>query len=305
MKMDVSVDIGTMSLQNPVLTASGTFGFGEEVNRIYDINQLGGIVTKSVTLKPRAGNKPPRIAETSCGMINSIGLANPGLDRFISDHIPFLQSLSIPVIVNVAGSTLEEYIDVVNALKDESAISGFEINVSCPNVEKGGMSFGVDENITYKLISKLRNITNKPLIVKLTPNVTDITAIAASAEKGGADALSLINTVLGMAIDIHTKKPKTGNIMGGLSGPGIKPIAIAKVFQTYRSVKIPLIGIGGICSWEDAVEFIIAGASAIQLGSINFIEPSRALLIIEGIRNYMQNHGVKNIPELRGSLIID
>jgi len=301
-KMDLSVKIGSLKLKNPVLTASGTFGFGEEFHKIYDINMLGGIITKSVTLKPRIGNKPPRIAETENGMINSIGLANPGLEGFINNHIPFLKSLSTPVIVNIAGDSIEEYCELVKSLTDEEAVSAFEINISCPNVDKGGMFFGVDEHITYELTAKLKELTEKPLIIKLTPNVTDITKIALSAERGGATALSLINTALGMAIDIHTRKPKIGNLMGGLSGPGIKPIAIAKVFQTFKKISIPIIGIGGICNWEDAVEFIIAGALAIQLGTINFIEPLKAMTIVKGIEEYMKSNNINDVLELRGDL---
>ncbi len=300
--VDLSVTIGSLRLKNPLLPASGTFGYGTEFMKFYDVNQYGAIITKSLTLEPRSGNTMPRIAETNCGLLNSIGLANVGLDVFINETLGTLQHITCPIIVNIAGSTIDEYIAVARQLSSLPLIKGIEVNISCPNVKQGGMAFGTDPRITSKIVSSIREVFNKTLIVKLTPNVTDIGIIARSAVDAGADALSLINTVLGMRININTKKPLLGTITGGLSGPAVKPIALAKVFQVARSVNVPIIGIGGITSWEDVIEFLIAGATAVEIGSLHFIDPSGPQLMLEGIRNYCKQNSIHKITELINSL---
>lgn len=281
------VNLAGIEMKNPVMVASGTFGWGEEYAELVDINKLGAIVTKSVTLNPREGNPPPRIVETPAGMLNSIGLQNDGLQVFLEKQLPFLSKFDTPVIVNVAGETTDEYLAVVEALSKEAKVAGIELNISCPNVKKGCMTFGVESEMTKSLVSAIRKKTKKPLIVKLTPNVTDITVIAKAAVDGGADALSLINTVLGMAIDIKTRKPKLANGTGGLSGPAIRPIAIRCVWQVAQAVKVPIIGIGGIMTGEDAYEFILAGAKAVQVGTANFVDVEAAVKVIEGLKKFM------------------
>lgn len=281
----MAVDIAGIKLKNPVMVASGTFGYGEEYSELIDLNKLGAIVTKSVTLNPRSGNPPPRICETPAGMLNSIGLQNDGLKIFIEKQLPFLSRFDLPVIVNVAGETIDEYVEVTRTLSKEPKVKGIEFNISCPNVKKGGMTFGIDPKATKELIEEVRAATKLPLIAKLSPNVTDITAIAKAAVSAGADALSLINTVLGMAIDIKTKKPKLATMTGGLSGPAIKPIAIRMVWQVAQVVKVPVIGIGGIMTAEDAYEFLLAGAKAVQIGTANFVDVETPLKIIDGLRS--------------------
>jgi len=281
------VDIAGIKMKNPVMVASGTFGYGEEYSELIDLNKLGAIVTKSITLNPRPGNPPPRICETPAGMLNSIGLQNDGLKVFIEKQLPFLSKFDVPVIVNVAGETIDEYVEVSRTLSREPMVKGIELNISCPNVKKGGMAFGIDPKATKELIEEVRASTKLPLIAKLSPNVTDITVIAKAAVSAGADALSLINTVLGMAIDIKTKKPKLATVTGGLSGPAIKPIAIRMVWQVAQVVKVPIIGIGGIMNAEDAYEFLLAGASAVQIGTANFVDVETPIKIIEGLNKYM------------------
>jgi dihydroorotate dehydrogenase (NAD+) catalytic subunit len=278
------VDIAGIKMKNPVMVASGTFGYGEEYSELIDLNKLGAIVTKSITLNPHPGNPPPRICETPAGMLNSIGLQNDGLKIFIEKQLPFLSKFDVPVIVNVAGETIDEYVEISRALSREPKVRGIELNISCPNVKKGGMTFGIDPKAIKELIEEVRAATKLPLIAKLSPNVTDITVIAKAAVSAGADALSLINTVLGMAIDIKTKKPKLATVTGGLSGPAIKPIAIRMVWQVAQVVKVPLIGIGGIMTAEDAYEFLLAGASAVQIGTANFVDVYTPLKIIEGLK---------------------
>jgi dihydroorotate dehydrogenase (NAD+) catalytic subunit len=280
------VNLAGIQMKNPVMVASGTFGFGEEFSEYYDLNELGAIVTKSVTLKPREGNPPPRLCETPSGMLNSIGLQNEGVKVFLEKHLPFLSQFKTPIIVNVAGETIEEYVEVIKIVSKEKKIAGIELNISCPNVKRGGMTFGVDPKCTEEVVKAARAQTKLPLIAKLTPNVTDITIIAKAAVKAGADALSLINTVLGMAIDVKTKKPKLATITGGLSGPAIKPIAVRMVWQTAQAVKVPIIGIGGIMTAEDALEFFLAGASAVQVGTANFIDVRAAVNIIDNLQKY-------------------
>lgn len=300
---DLSVQIGSLKFKNPVLTASGTFGYGTEYCDFYDVSRLGGIVTKTITPKPRVGNPMPRIAETPAGMLNSIGLANVGAERFIQEKLPLLRNLDTKVVVNVAGSTIDAYLDVVNMVHDHPRTDALEINISCPNVKQGGLAFGTDVKITGILISKIRKITTKPVIVKLTPNVTDIVSIAKAAADSGADALSMINTVLGMRLDIRTRRPLIAKRVAGLSGPAIKPIALAKIYQVLKKVKIPIIGIGGIMTWEDALEFLLVGATAVQIGTLSFIDPYGPIHIIEGLDRYCANEGIRSIKDVIGGMI--
>lgn len=300
--VDLSVQIGLLKLKNPVLTASGTFGYGTEYRNYFNVNQLGGIVTKTITLEPREGNPTPRIAETPAGMLNSIGLANVGAKRFLEEKLPELEEVDTAVIVNVAGSTVEEYGELVSRIQNHRRVDGIEINISCPNVKKGGLAFGIDPEVTQKIVSQVRKETEKTVIVKLTPNVTDITSIAQAAVDGGADALSLINTVLGMGVDIDTRKPLLARQIGGLSGPAIKPIALAKVYQVAKTVSVPLIGIGGIMKWQDAVEFLIVGASVVQVGTLTFVEPDGTLRIIQGIERFCKERSIEKLTYLVGTL---
>jgi dihydroorotate dehydrogenase (NAD+) catalytic subunit len=301
----MQVDIGNLKLKNPVLVASGTFGYGDELSELFDVGQLGGIVTKSLTLKPRVGNPPPRIVETPCGMLNSIGLANIGVDRFIAEKLPILRNFKTAIIVNVAGKRVEDYPEVVKRIEDAGGVDAYEINISCPNVKEGGLEFGTSREMTGKIVSSVRKVTGKTLIVKLTPNVTKVSEIAKVCKDEGADAVSLINTVVGMAIDIKTRKPKLSTITGGLSGPAIKPIAIAKVFEVFQNVDIPIIGIGGIMNWKDAVEFLIAGARAVQVGTANFVDPTASIQILNGIISYCEENGISDINDLIGSIVIE
>jgi len=301
----MQVDIGNLKLKNPVLVASGTFGYGDELIELFDVGQLGGIVTKSLTLKPRAGNPPPRIVETPCGMLNSIGLANIGVDRFIDEKLPILRNFKTAIIVNVAGKRIEDYCEVIKRIEDAGGVDAYEINISCPNVKEGGLEFGTSREMTAKIVNSVRKATDKTLIIKLTPNVTKISEIAKVCKDEGADAVSLINTVVGMAIDIKTRKPKLSTITGGLSGPAIKPIAIAKVFEVFQNVDIPIIGIGGIMNWVDAVEFLIAGAKAIQVGTANFVDPTASIQILNGIISYCEENKISDINDLIGSIVIE
>ncbi len=299
---DLSVKIGPLTLSNPILTASGTFGYGEEYASLLDLNRLGGLVTKAVSLEPRSGNPFPRIAETASGMLNSIGLANVGVKNFIQDKLPFLKKLTTAVIVNVVGKTVENFAQVVSEIENAGGVAGYEINVSCPNVKEGGMAFSADPRITAAVTKEARAVTDRCLIVKLSPNVTSIRDIALAAEASGADAISLINTVVGMAVDIRTRRPKLATVTGGLSGPAIKPIAIAKVFEVVQAVKIPVIGIGGIMNVEDVLEFLITGATAIQVGTANFVDPHVAERLVADLENYVQQHDIHNINEIIGSM---
>jgi len=300
--IDLSVGLGRITLKNPVLVASGTFGYGEEYAQLINLNELGGIMVKAVTLEPREGNPPPRLAETPAGLLNAIGLENPGVDVFLKEKLPFLRGFQTAIIVNIAGEKEEEYLRLAERLNQVKGISALEVNISCPNVKEKGLIFGTDPEQTFSLVKKLGEITDIPLIVKLTPNVTDITKIAQASQEAGAEALSLINTVLGMSIDVETRKPKLGNITGGLSGPAIRPIAVRMMWQTFQKVNLPLIGMGGITDAEDALEFILAGASAVAIGTANFIDPKTALEVIEGIKQYMQVKGIKNFKDLIGWL---
>jgi dihydroorotate dehydrogenase (NAD+) catalytic subunit len=299
---NMAVSIGGLTLQNPVLTASGTFGYAREFEPLIDLNRLGGIIVKGLALKPVKGNPPPRIVETPCGMLNAIGLENVGIDAFVADKMPFLRTLRPPIIANIYGTTIEEYAELAARLDAVEGVAGVEVNISCPNVKAGGVVFGVDPAAAGSVVKAVRRSTRKTVIVKLSPNVSDITAIARSAEAAGADALSLINTLTGMAIDIETRRPRLANITGGLSGPAIKPVALRMVWQVVRATRLPVIGIGGIMQAEDAVEFLIAGAVAVQIGTANFVNPQSALEIIAGIECYLERQGIRDIAQLVGTL---
>ena len=301
-KPELSVDIGGLQLQNPVLTASGTFGYAREFEHLVDLNRLGAIIVKGLSLAPTKGNPPPRIAETPCGMLNAIGLENVGLEAFVTEKLPFLQTLSPPLIVNIYGKLEDDYTRLAERIEDVAAISGIEVNISCPNVKAGGMAFGVDPQAAFGVIQAVRKQTSKFLIVKLSPNVTDITEIARAVEDAGADCISLINTLTAMAIDIETRRPRLANITGGLSGPAIKPVALRMVWQVARIAKVPIIGIGGIMTAEDALEFIIAGASAVQVGTANFINPHVTTDIIDGIEKFLADRKIAKISDLIGTL---
>ena len=303
-EVNLSVDIGGIVLKNPVMTASGTFGFGTEFASIVDLNRLGGIIVKGLSLKPAAGNPPPRIVETPCGMLNAIGLENIGVEIFIREKLPLLASVSTPMFANIYGKTVEEYAEIAARLNDVEKVAGVEVNISCPNVTAGGVAFGVDPEMAASVVRAVKEKTSKPVIVKLSPNVTDVVVIARSAEEAGADAVSLINTITGMVIDIEKRVPVLANITGGLSGPAIRPVAVRMVWQVARAVRIPVIGIGGIMCARDALEFIIAGATAVQVGTANFVNPRVTTEIIDGIGIYLDAHGSIDIRELIGSLRI-
>jgi len=298
----MAVTIGGLALKNPVMTASGTFGYAREFESLVDLNRLGAIIVKGLALKPVKGNPPPRIVETACGMLNAIGLENVGIDAFESEKMPFLRTLKPPVIANIYGTTVEEYAALAERIETIDGIAALEVNISCPNVKAGGVVFGVDPLAAARVVAATRKKTRKTVIVKLSPNVTDIAVIARSVEQAGADAISLINTLTGMAIDIETRRPRLANITGGLSGPAIKPVALRMVWQVARTVRVPVIGIGGIRRAEDAIEFFIAGATAVQIGTANFIDPRTALDVIAGIKRYLTEHGIKDVADLVGTL---
>lgn len=300
---DLKVTIGSLELKNPVLTASGTFGYGQEFSSIMDLNLLGGIVVKGLSLKPRPGNPPPRIVETPCGMLNAIGLANIGLERFLKEKVPWLQELDTAVVVNIYGHSIDEYSAVAEGLRGVDGISAIEVNISCPNVEYGGMAFGTDPDVSARVTEKVLEKSDKPVIVKLSPNVTDIRAVAMAVEKAGAHAISLINTLTGMAIDIDRRVPRLANVFGGLSGPAIRPVAIYMVYQVVRTVNIPVIGVGGIMDYRDALEFLIAGAHAVQVGTANFVNPEAGIDIIEGLKKFCEDRKIESIQDIIGSLV--
>lgn len=299
---NLSVDIGGVVLKNPVMTASGTFGYGIEFEELVDLNSLGGIIVKGLSLNPAKGNPPPRIVETSCGMLNAIGLENVGIKAFIETKLPKLKKFNTPVFINIYGKTENEYAELAKVANDSEDIAGMEINISCPNVSAGGLAFGVDPTCAAGVVSAVRKNTDKPLMVKLTPNVTDIVVVAKSVEDAGADSVSLINTLTGMAIDVESRKPKLANVVGGLSGPAIKPVALRMVFQVAKAVKIPVIGIGGIMNATDALEFIIAGATAIQVGTASFVDPGVTGNIVTELQKYLSANNIADINELRGSI---
>ncbi len=299
---DLAVDIGGIKLENPVMTASGTFGYGREYDELLDLNRLGAIVVKGLHLEPAIGNPPQRIVETPCGMLNAIGLENVGVEAFITEKMPFLKRLSTPVIANIYGRTIDEYAGIASRLAGVEGVAGIEVNISCPNIKAGGLAFGTRTDTAEKVVRAVRNQTEKPVIVKLSPNVTDVTEIARCVESNGADAVSLINTITGMAIDIETRRPRLGNITGGLSGPAIRPVALRMVWQTVQRVSIPVIGIGGISTAADALEFFIAGAAAVQVGTANFVNPRATIDVIDGIEAFLIDKQIPDIHDLIGTL---
>jgi dihydroorotate dehydrogenase (NAD+) catalytic subunit len=299
---NLSVEIAGIKLKNPVMPASGTFGYGEEYAPYLDLNRLGALITKGLSLNPKAGNPTPRIAETTSGMLNAIGLQNVGIDAFVQSKVPYYRGIDTPVIANFFGNTLEEYGEVARKLNDVAEVTAVELNISCPNVKQGGIVFGTEPSAASQVVALVRKALNKPLIVKLTPNVTDITIIARAVEEAGADAISCINTITGMAIDIRTRQPKIANRTGGLSGPAIRPVAVRMTHQVVQAVKIPVIGIGGIMCAEDALEFLIAGATAVQVGTANFIDPAAMIAVIEGLERFLIEEGLDDIRQVIGSL---
>jgi dihydroorotate dehydrogenase (NAD+) catalytic subunit len=299
---DLRTKIGNVDFPSPVFVASGTFGYGEEASEIADLSRLGAIITKSISPEPRVGNPPPRLFETTAGLLNSIGLQNVGVEAFIKEKLPFLRNTGVPVIVNVVGKVGDDFTRVVERLETEPGISGYELNLSCPNVSEGGLEFSQNPKAAFAVTSEARKRTKRLLMSKLTPNVTDVGEIARAVESAGADAVSLINTITGMAIDIETWKPRINTIIGGYSGPAIKPAALAKVYQAGKAVKIPVVGIGGIKDWQDAVEFFLAGAHAVQVGTANFVDPRTAIEITDGLRDYLARRSLTQVSELIGRM---
>lgn len=299
---DLNIKIGSLELKNPVMGASGTFGFGEEFSDFYDISLLGGYVVKGTTLEPRQGNAYPRMAETPSGMLNAVGLQNKGVHYFADNIYPRLLNFDSHLVVNVSGSTIEDYVRCTEKIAELEHVTAIELNISCPNVKQGGMSFGVCAASASEVVKAVRKVYPKTLIVKLSPNVTDITEIARAAEAEGADSVSLINTLLGMAIDAEKRRPLLSTVTGGLSGPCIKPVALQMVWRTSKAVKIPVIGMGGIMNWQDAVEFLLAGATAIQVGTANFIDPEVCLKVIDGINDYLNRHRYSSVNQIIGAL---
>lgn len=302
MRPDLKVQIAGVEFANPIMTASGCAGYGEELSQLYSLSRLGALVTKSITRKPRHGHPPPRTVETPGGMLNAIGLANVGIDSFLQDKIPFLEKQKTKVIVNVAGSTIEEYVYVSSRLADCERVDMIELNISCPNVDEGGIEFGSNTLMTEKSISEVRKVFKKPIIAKLAPNVTSIVDIAKAAEQGGADALSIINSVIGTSVNINTWEPLITNVTGGLTGPAIKPIALAMVRDVYRNCKLPIIGIGGITDYKDVVEFMLYGATAVQVGTALFVDPTAPLKIIDGLTKYLKEKKLNSVTELIGKV---
>lgn len=300
-RADVQVNIGSLELKNPIMTASGTFGYGREFSQLVDLESLGGIMVKGISLVPRPGNPPPRIVETASGMLNAIGLQNVGVERFIAEKMPYFRGMNLPVVVNILGDSLEEYREITEMLRGVEGVSAIEVNISCPNVKHGGVAFGTNPEMAAKVTRTVKDAADVPVMVKLSPNVTDICEIARAVEAGGADSLSMINTLIGMGIDIKTRKPQLANVIGGLSGPAIKPVALRMVYQVYKAVKLPIIGIGGISNMEDVVEFMLAGATAVQVGTANFVDPSCSGIIAQQLAEYVENEGLSSVRELIGA----
>ena len=299
---DLSVRIGSMRLKNPLIAASGCFGYGVEYAGAVDLASLGGVAVKGLFLKERDGHPPPRIVETPAGMLNAIGLQGIGVRRFVAEKLPELRRLNATVIVNLCGSTLDEYVEVARILSDAEGVDALELNISCPNIKEGGIQFGCSLTGTYDVVSSIRKVTTLPVIPKLTPNVTDVASFARASEEAGADAISLVNTFLAMAIDVETRQPKLSNVLGGLSGPAIRPIAIRMVWECYQAVKIPILGMGGIATVEDALEFIIAGSTAVQVGTMNFVDPFIWTKLLTGIESYLVRHKIARVQDLIGRL---
>jgi dihydroorotate dehydrogenase (NAD+) catalytic subunit len=299
--MDLSVALGRLTLTNPVLVASGTFGYAREMAGVVDFAKLGGIIPKTVTREPRAGNRPPRTIETPCGLLNAIGLDNDGIEHFIKHHLPYLRTLPTAVIANIAGKTEQEFVDMAALLGREPGLAAVELNLSCPNVS-GGIDFATDPVVTRRVVTNVRAVCSHPIIAKLTPNVTDVAVIAAAAADGGADVVSLVNTYVGMAIDWRRRQPILGNATGGLSGPAIKPLALLAVWHVARRVKVPIIGIGGIATLDDVMEFLVAGASAVQLGTVNFYDPTASVRIVEALPDALARLGAGRVQEIVGTI---
>jgi dihydroorotate dehydrogenase (NAD+) catalytic subunit len=301
-EVDLSVEIGSLRLRNPVIAASGCFGYGVEYADVVDLSLLGGVAVKGLFLKERQGHPPERIVETPAGMLNAIGLQGIGVHRFIKEKLPELRDRRATVIVNICGSTLDEYVELARILSDAEGVAALELNISCPNIKEGGITFGCSLNGTFEVVSAVKKVTRLPVIPKLTPNVTDVASFARASEEAGADAVSLVNTFLAMAIDIETRRPVLSNIVGGLSGPAIRPIAVRMVYECRRAVKIPVIGMGGIASARDAIEFLIAGATAVQVGTANFVDPFIWTKLLDGIREYLERHGIAHVSALTGTI---
>lgn len=299
---DMSVNIGALKLNNPVMTASGTFGYAREFENLMNLHKLGAVIVKGISLNPRPGNPPPRIVETACGMLNAIGLQNVGVDRFIKEKMNYLEGLHVPVIVNILGDSIEEYEEITSRLQGVPGVAGIEVNISCPNVKKGGVAFGTNPQMAATVTAAVKRKSKVPVMVKLSPNVSDIGTIALAVEEAGADSVSLINTLIGMAIDLKTKKPALANVIGGLSGPAIKPVALRMVYEVAKKVSIPIIGIGGIESAEDALEFMLAGATAVQVGTANFVNPRASEDVVDGIIDYMTRENVPSLESVIGQL---
>ena len=299
---DMSVNIGSLKLGNPVMTASGTFGYAREFENLMNLHRLGAVIVKGISLNPRPGNPPPRIVETACGMLNAIGLQNVGVDRFITEKMTYLAGLNVPVIVNILGDSIEEYEEITSRLQGVDGVAGIEVNISCPNVKKGGVAFGTDPKMAARVTAAVKGKSKVPVMVKLSPNVSDIGTIALAVEEAGADSVSLINTLIGMAIDLKTKKPALANVIGGLSGPAIKPVALRMVYEVAKKVSIPIIGIGGIESAEDALEFMLAGATAVQVGTANFVNPRASEDVVDGIIDYMTREKIPSLNSIIGQL---
>ncbi len=300
--MDLSVSIGALTLPNPLIAASGCFGYGVEYTGVVDLSSLGGVAVKGLFLAEREGHPPPRIVETPAGMLNAIGLQGIGVHRFVREKLPELRDRGAIVFVNICGTTIDEYCEIARILSDHEGVAAIELNISCPNIKEGGITFGCSLTGTHSVVSAVRKVTPLPVIPKLTPNVTDVASFARAAEDAGADAVSLVNTFLAMAIDVHTRRPKLTNIVGGLSGPAIRPIAVRMVYECRQVVKLPIIGMGGIATAEDVLEFMIAGATAVQIGTANFVEPFLWTTVLEGLRAYMERHGLARIADLTGTL---
>ncbi|MEJ5300372.1 MAG: dihydroorotate dehydrogenase [Thermodesulforhabdaceae bacterium] len=299
---DISVNLGPISLKNPVMVASGTFGYGREYSDVVPLEEIGAVVVKGISLKPRPGNPPPRLVETPGGLINAIGLENVGLDAFLSDKLPFLRKRNIPTIVNIFGETIDEYAEIARRFNSVDGILALEINISCPNVKAGGVTFGSDPIMAASVVQTVRSATNLPLITKLSPQVTSIAEIAKAVEEAGTDIISCINTIPAMAVNIYSRKPRLGNITGGLSGPAIKPIALRCVYEVVKAVKVPVIGIGGITTAEDALEFLLVGAKAVQIGTMNFVNPRTVIEVLDGIKSFMKSQRIARIEDFIGRL---
>lgn len=304
LKTDLRVSIGSLKLKNPVMTASGTFGYAKEFEPYVNLHRLGAVVVKGISLEARAGNPPPRIVETSCGMLNAIGLENVGVERFVQEKMVFLQDLNVPVFVNILGDSIDEYREIAKRLNGVPGIAGIEVNISCPNVKKGGVAFGTIPEMAASVTAAVKEESSAPVVVKLSPNVSDITVIARAVEDAGADAVSLINTLIGMAIDHKSRKPRIANVIGGLSGPAIKPVALRMVYQVAQVVSIPVIGIGGIETYEDVLEFMLAGATAVQIGTANFINPQASEEAVEGLTRYVNDEKLSSIRDIIGGLVL-